>query len=71
MLREDIETAKAGAVFKWANRTSQIQLNPNYTFDTFIVGSSNRFAYAAADGVAKFPGQFNNPLFIYGRRRSW
>ena len=65
MLREDIETLKQAQSLK-ANRTSQIQLNPNYTFDTFIVGSSNRFAYAAADGVAKFPGQFNNPLFIYG-----
>jgi len=37
--------------------------NPNYTFESFIVGASNRFAYASAEGVAKTPGQ--NPLFIY------
>ncbi|OGR99096.1 MAG: hypothetical protein A2016_04215 [Elusimicrobia bacterium GWF2_62_30] len=37
--------------------------NPNYTFDSFIVGASNRFAYASAEGVAKNPGQ--NPFFIY------
>ena len=39
-----------------------------YTFDNFIVGSSNKFAHAAALGVVKRPGrQANNPLFIYGR----
>lgn len=37
------------------------------TFDTFIVGSSNRLAYAAASAVAKNPGGVHNPLFIYGR----
>lgn len=37
------------------------------TFDTFIVGSSNRLAYAAANAVAKNPGGVHNPLFIYGR----
>ncbi len=37
--------------------------NPNYTFESFIVGASNRFAYASAEGVAKNPGQ--NPFFIY------
>jgi len=37
--------------------------NPHYTFDSFIVGASNRFAYASAEGVAKNPGQ--NPFFIY------
>jgi chromosomal replication initiator protein len=41
-------------------------LNPNYTFDRFIVGDSNRLAYAAAHNVAAAPGQTYNPLFIYG-----
>lgn len=38
----------------------------DYTFDTFVVGSSNKFAYAAAQSVAKNPGKTYNPLFIYG-----
>ena len=37
-----------------------------YTFDRFIVGASNKFAHAAAMGVAKNPGKTNNPLFLYG-----
>lgn len=44
----------------------QSNLNPNYTFDTFIVGNSNKFAHAAAASVAENPGKMYNPLFIYG-----
>ena len=40
--------------------------NPKYTFDSFIAGSSNRLAFAAAVGVAEKPGGLYNPLFIYG-----
>lgn len=40
-------------------------LNPNYTFETFIVGNSNKFAYKAARVVAESPGTYN-PLFLYG-----
>lgn len=41
-------------------------LSPNYTFDRFIVGSSNQFAHAASTAVARKPGEAYNPLFIYG-----
>ena len=40
--------------------------NPKYTFDSFVVGSCNQLAYAAAKGVSQNPGQIYNPLFIYG-----
>jgi len=42
-------------------------LNPNYTFDTFIVGDSNRFAFTAARAVAEKPGKAYNPLFLYSK----
>ncbi len=41
-------------------------LNPNFTFDTFVVGESNQFANAAAHAVAQSPGKAYNPLFLYG-----
>ncbi|MDQ6848814.1 MAG: chromosomal replication initiator protein DnaA [Actinomycetota bacterium] len=42
------------------------RLNPKYTFDTFVIGSSNRFTHAAAVAVAEAPARAYNPLFVYG-----
>jgi chromosomal replication initiator protein len=50
-----------------AGRTSEgPRFHPKYTFDSFVIGSSNRFAHAAALAVAEAPAQSYNPLFIYG-----
>ena len=46
--------------------TPPTNLNPNYTFDSFVVGKNNEFVYAAAYAVAKSPAGDLNPLFIYG-----
>ena len=45
---------------------SFLPLNDKYTFDNFVVGVNNKFAHAAGERVAKFPGKSYNPLFIYG-----
>ncbi|HEX5512645.1 MAG TPA: chromosomal replication initiator protein DnaA, partial [Actinomycetales bacterium] len=42
------------------------RLNPKYTFDTFVIGASNRFAHAASVAVAEAPAKAYNPLFVYG-----
>jgi chromosomal replication initiator protein len=47
-------------------RSDVAGINPKYTFDSFVIGSSNRFAHAAALAVAEAPAQAYNPLFIYG-----
>jgi chromosomal replication initiator protein len=68
---EDDSASKTGSVTPpapiAATRSRKgIQLNPKYTFDTFVVGGSNQFAHAACRAVADRPAQAYNPLFIYG-----
>jgi chromosomal replication initiator protein len=60
------ESAVAPLVSRARAATSDHPLNPKYTFDTFIPGSSNQFAHAAAQAVATKPAGTYNPLFIYG-----
>lgn len=48
------------------NIFTEARFNPKYTFETFIVGSSNRFAQAAAEAISREPGKAFNPLFLYG-----
>jgi len=50
-----------------ATEVEAARLNPKYTFDTFVIGASNRFAHAAAVAVAEAPAKAYNPLFVYGQ----
>ncbi len=47
-------------------RSAETRLNPKYSFETFVIGSSNRFPHAAAVAVAEAPGKAYNPLLVYG-----
>jgi chromosomal replication initiator protein len=57
-LRHDSRSARPSAL--------ETRLNPKYTFETFVIGSSNRFPHAAAVAVAEAPGKAYNPLLVYG-----
>jgi chromosomal replication initiator protein len=63
---EPANSAPAASQAKLDFDSTNHQLNPRYTFDTFIVGASNQFAHAAAQAVAEQPSRSYNPLFLYG-----
>ncbi|WP_240195658.1 chromosomal replication initiator protein DnaA [Nocardioides faecalis] len=60
----DLDAANAAGPS--ATNTGETRLNPKYTFETFVIGSSNRFPHAAAVAVSEAPGKSYNPLLIYG-----
>ena len=62
----EISAALAADIKKQLEQLSNTMLNSKYTFDNFIVGDSNSFAYAASLAVAEDPASTYNPLFIYG-----
>jgi chromosomal replication initiator protein len=62
----DLERAESELTELAASDGAPSGVNPKYTFDLFVIGSSNRFAHAAALAVAERPAKAYNPLFIYG-----
>ena len=65
-LRDDANLSSQVNIETEKNNTSNFNLNPKYSFQEFVAGSSNQFAYAAAMAVANNPATTYNPLFIYG-----
>ncbi|NOT46994.1 MAG: chromosomal replication initiator protein DnaA [Acidobacteria bacterium] len=63
---EPSRTGQPAAVRPYDGDPLEHSLNPKYTFDKFVVGTSNQFAHAASLGAADTPGKTYNPLFIYG-----
>ena len=61
---DDLSTDTVGVPYQ---SSAAANLNSDYTFDTFMVGDSNRFAFTAARAVAEKPGKAYNPLFLYGK----
>jgi len=58
--------ATTGSKGSRPHSATNADLNTKYTFDTFVVGSCNRFAHAAVKAIAEMPGRTYNPLFVYG-----
>jgi chromosomal replication initiator protein len=63
---ESVPTAVPARPIALADELRNGNLNPRYTFDDFVVGTSNRFAHAASQAVAEAPAMAYNPLFLYG-----
>ncbi|MGO4957826.1 chromosomal replication initiator protein DnaA [Luteococcus sp. Sow4_B9] len=64
--KPDAERLRPSSPTPAINTPDADRLNPKYTFETFVIGSSNRFAHAAAAAVSEAPGKSYNPLMIYG-----
>ena len=65
-IKEDKKEPKKTTIAVTVNDEMSTTLNPKYTFDSFVIGNSNRFAHAASLAVSESPAKAYNPLFIYG-----
>ncbi|MFA7675996.1 MAG: chromosomal replication initiator protein DnaA, partial [Candidatus Shapirobacteria bacterium] len=65
-LKTETDTSNTPLFSYTQNKVSNSSLHPKYTFDTLVVGNSNNFAFAAAQGIVKNPGLSYNPFFIWG-----
>jgi len=66
-LKTDFDTTNNTPLFSYSpNRATNSYLHPKYTFENLVVGNSNNFAFAAAQGIIKNPGLSYNPFFIWG-----